>query len=325
MEYLTELKEGIQLKADVLEAWSRPAQGANLAHYDPNSAYRREWTNSTNVYGSAKCEPIKAINFDYFRIENLGGGSLCFRMAGFIDFYNKFYNLTPKAMSKIEDWHNCVFYHNNKIERDTIIRLLKEIGFDLVSTTYIKGYVRTNNFGTSLAVGSERDGWYYKLKSPREFEPEEAIAALSGKSTLVQLALDLNNLKDVRFEPTDKEAQDKLLSRLFELGYNLNGKTELWDDFLACWKVYSDKSIAGNHSNSYSDCKLMTYEQLFPKSRINTNNHINTKTDGKIIVSRKATTVTVGQRPTGRSISGRTSRIAITVGHLSNQTIRSDF
>lgn len=297
MEYLTELKVGMELPIAVIIAWSKNQT------FDSNNPVRT----------------IQSIKSKSFNVRGIS--TMRLELPGFIEFYNKFYNLTPKVMSRIEDWHNCVFYYNTTAQAEEISKLLVKIGFKSQSNSGI-GYIRADKTGCVLSCGHELGGWKPYLKNLREFEPEEAIAALSGISTQSLPEINLNNLTNVRFSPANKEEQDKLLTRLFELGYTLNEAAKLWDVHLTTWSIHSACNITGSNSSSKEGYKLMTYEQLFPKSRINTNNHINTKTDGNQINLRKAqVTITGGQRPQGITVRGKASRIAITSGHLSYRAI----
>lgn len=135
----------------------------------------------------------------------------------------------------------------------------------------------------------------------------------------------LEELEHVYFVVKDKEEQDRLLNRLFELGHKLNRGTELWSAFLEHWGITSKNYISGNwaKNNAFPSYTLMTVDELFPKQSININNTpLNTKTDGKsIIVSKPVARIQRGQRPEGNRVSGKTSRATVSGRHISHRTI----
>lgn len=130
--------------------------------------------------------------------------------------------------------------------------------------------------------------------------------------------MDYSNLSQVEFQLPNKETQDKLLTRLFELGYKLNDKKRLWDKYLNYWRINTDKHISGGTASK--GFTLIDYELIINKN----NTPLNTAVNGnKIIVCKPAKTITGGQRPEGTSISGKTRSTTIGVGHLSHRAINS--
>jgi hypothetical protein len=314
MERLTELKVGLQLEADVLEAWCRPEQGKNLSHESGTP-----WRSSTNVYGSSRPQPITEIpsGSDYFRIKNSDLGSLLFKKAGFIEFYNQFYKLG--TFTARTNFDSCRVTIGNLEESRAVQTKLFELGYKWISS------------GKTLEVYTQ-DQFYIK--------PTKYITRKGGNNserlyTVVTVAdilgypiaksarpkLDLSNLSDVYFEVPDKETQDKLLTKLFELGYTLNGEKELWTSTLEYWKIEENKCISGN-DKSFS-VELLDYNLILGSKTINNNYTHNTKTDGKTIIVRKPyPTVSRGERPKGNRLSGKTSRTAITSRPIRHRTIR---
>jgi hypothetical protein len=319
MERLTELKVGQELPIKVLNAWS--GQGQN--HYQ-NNAWQNNCTWS-NIYGDTRrINEINSVDKGT-PIFEVGDMSIKLRLEDFIEFYNQFYKLDTPA-SKVEDWHNCVFYCSSKEQATELNRLLVNIGFtslQVVNLTNDTKYVRTSRYGFSLSRAHKRKDWQGILTNPREFEYEEAIAALTNKPAAksARPKLDYYNLSDVYFEVPDKETQDKLLTKLFELGYTLNGEKELWTNILDYWKIGKNKCIIGSPS-SYK-VELLDYNLILDSKTINNNYTLNNKTDGKTIIVRKPyPTVSRGERPKGNRLSGKTSRTAITSRPIRHRTIR---
>ncbi len=181
MEYLTELKIGTELPVEVLDKYMRDSYNFS---YKSDGQFERA---TSGISALPAIRIVNALYSDRFVVTKTAGAvDLYYKLSEFTEFYNKFYNLTPKAMNRdpkrLEDWHNCVFYFNSADQAQTIIRLLRNIGFDNIDHGN-SGYIRTNKRGIELSNGIERTDWYLYLTNPTEFEPEEAIAALSGKST----------------------------------------------------------------------------------------------------------------------------------------------
>lgn len=313
MERLTELKVGQELNPDILEAWSRPEIGKNLTH--PGA----KWISSTNVYGSdRKIRSILTISSDNFEIKNSFAGSLLFRKAGFIEFYNQFYKLDTQSVAKSkfvlgQNWKIWIGDNPELYEKvyDKLIALGMSPNINVQNSKKLSIYCySTKNLAhtNDSIFFDKKDEYQVLLMSdlfPEEFAKERPI-------------MDYRNLSQVEFCLPDKETQDKFLTKLFELGYELNDRKELWHEYISYWRIGDNKRIVG----SYSPTKLtlMDYKLI-----INTNNTpLNTPVNGnKIIVCKPVKTITGGQRPKGTSISGKTRSTTIRVGHLSHRAINS--
>lgn len=338
MERLTELKVGHIFNKDVLEAWPKPSIGKNLRH----SGIGREWITSTNVYGKGNYYPeIIELNNEFFRVKTSLSDGLQFRLEGFVDFYNRFYSLDtqPIAKWKKEDFSNTRIKLPTKEIYLDFIDVLNSVGINqynrstlptyyidcsmlFIGTHYNLTFSGRCNFD---AAGTDKKILNYKnyiKPQAADFYTLITAADILGTPQAKQPArpkIDWANLENVQFELPNKEEQDKFLSRLFELGYNLNGGRELWHELLERWEIRNNKDLYGRKTNYHTP--ILDYKQL-----INTNNTpLNTKTDGnKIIVCRPYPTISRGQRPEGRSTLGKTSKVTIRVGHLRNRAINSE-
>jgi hypothetical protein len=314
MERLTELKVGLQLEADVLEAWCRPEQGKNLSHESGTP-----WRSSTNVYGSSRPQPITEIpsGSDYFRIKNSDLGSLLFKKAGFIEFYNQFYKLG--TFTARTNFDGCRVAIGNLEESTAVQTKLFELGYKWCSAGKSLQTYTNDTFFISPDEAIFRGDSSFIEKAYTLISIADILGSPAAKS--IRPKLDLSNLSDVYFEVPDKETQDKLLTKLFELGYTLNREKELWTSTLEYWKIEGNKYISGN-IDSYN-VELLDYNLILDSKTLNNNYTLNNKTDGKTIIVRKPyPTVSRGERPKGNRLSGKTSRTAITSRPIRHRTIR---
>lgn len=314
MERLTELKLGQELNVDVLQAWVKVCGSGN-------------WATGGDISSKELIRQIMVIEPTKFQISFPGFTNTNIKREGFIEFYNQFYKLdTQPVKSKVEDWYSCVFYCNSRDEYNEIKNRLIAIGFNHNKTYDSAIYIRTETSGNYTSQGSIRDGWRSWLVNPRQFEYKEAIAVLSNSSKPMEILsevrsrLDLIDLVNAEFYLPNKEEQDKLLTKLFEFGYTLNSKAELWFEYIPHWSVNtSAMSISGNNCSwNYTkvDYSLLLNQQLINKNNIYLTNSRN---GSEIHVQRKIGKVTRGQRPTGITVSGRRCRATIGIGYLSNK------
>lgn len=312
MEPITELKVGTQLKADVLEAWCRPEIGVNLSH-EPGT----KWQSSNNVYGASQPLPITEIpsGADYFRIKNQGSGSLLFRRYGFVEFYNKFYNLVPQVIID-GNLDNFVITPIPERQREDIDTKIRALGFyEKIRSRPGHTYFRKN--GNTMSWGG---GDYWKSKQPNAI----IITVEEFLGIKQQPMKNFDNCK-VWVEANQFEAVMAVLRPIYHpdgFSVNPNGNNSvglyIYSKDVVC-KMGWDKKTAWENR----PMRVLTVAEILG---ININNHIlNTKAHEQIIVPRPVATITVGQRPTGTAVSGRADKSAITVGHLSNKAISSSF
>ena len=197
----------------------------------------------------------------------------------------------------VEDWHKCVFYFNNKAQGEQIVNRLKIIGFDHVPIDNKDVYVRTYISGTGLARDETRNGWWDTLRNPREFEYEEAIAALTNNPMKKRPKIDLAQLSNVYFKIPDLKIQRKLLDKLFELGYKHFGEDHFETTTLyEYWIITNDKSISGDNCTRKYLGDFMDYNLLF-ETKSSNNKTIRSNFDNcKIVCKDNQTTVAVHNR-----------------------------
>jgi hypothetical protein len=321
MERLTELKVGLQLEADVLEAWCRPPIGKNLSHGPV-----MEWKSSTNVYGSSRPQPITEIpsGADYFRIKNSGAGSLLFRKTGFLDFYNQFYKLDVSTMRT--NFDGTRVFIETQLDLDAV--LSKLISLDYKFHNDSSKPVIDKYLPLGLYIRSKGDyGFAFDQNGiwPKNGQDLKLItvADILGKPEpkSIRPKLDPSNLNKVEFNLPDKATQDRFLTELFRLGYTLNGEKDLWNYHLDYWRINSNKNISGGAEST--GLTLMDYNLILDSKTLNNNYTLNNKTDGKTIIVRKPyPTISRGERPEGNRLSGKTSRTAITSRPIRHRTIR---
>lgn len=325
MERLTELKSGMQLTTEVLNAWA--AAGDNV--------YYCRWKSHPKVFNQHQyiTITIKERPEQYGFMSSVKGvdSMHCFRFQGFVEFYNQFYKLDSPNSTR--QWKKEDFY-STKI---------------LVPTPEISAQVQKLLFSLGWAWGSDRRAnpeytdakcifiseslslsYTDKEEGLHKYEPNYRIIRwediLPTASAPKQVRTNFDDCRIIcNTVEESKQVQDKLasLGYIWRIGNKYNESSIIAGMH---YYVHSDKYLSWDksHANNYPGYEaLKAIDILSTSQQININSiTLNQNTDGKqIIVCKPHPTITRGERPAGCKIRGKESRITITGGHYSYRGI----